>query len=76
MKSICGARTRSGHACKTSSITGRTRCRMHGGTNNGAPLGNKNAFKHGRYTADFLEQRANLMKSMREIRKFQEDYKL
>jgi hypothetical protein len=30
------------------------RCRMHGGLSPGAPKGNKNALKHGRYTADAI----------------------
>jgi hypothetical protein len=33
------------------------RCRMHGGLSTGAPLGNKNAFKHGRYAAEAIEAR-------------------
>jgi hypothetical protein len=28
-----------------------SRCRVHGGTNPGAPKGNRNAFKHGRAEA-------------------------
>ncbi|WP_370638060.1 hypothetical protein [Croceicoccus sp. Ery15] len=28
-------------------MKGRKRCRMHGGTNPGAPVGNRNAWKHG-----------------------------
>ncbi|WP_420823137.1 hypothetical protein [Tsuneonella mangrovi] len=28
-------------------MKGRKRCRMHGGTNPGAPKGNRNAWKHG-----------------------------
>jgi hypothetical protein len=28
------------------------RCRMHGGSSPGAPKGNKNALKHGRYSAE------------------------
>ncbi|MFN2099428.1 hypothetical protein [Altererythrobacter sp. MF3-039] len=28
-------------------MSGRKRCRMHGGTNPGAPKGNRNAWKHG-----------------------------
>ena len=28
-------------------MKGRKRCRMHGGTNPGAPEGNRNALKHG-----------------------------
>ncbi len=30
------------------------RCRLHGGLSPGAPKGNKNAFKHGRYSADAI----------------------
>ena len=33
------------------------RCRMHGGKSPGAPKGNKNAFKHGRYTAEAAARR-------------------
>ena len=36
------------------------RCRMHGGTNLGAPKGNKNAFKHGRYSAEAMAFQKNL----------------
>jgi ATP-dependent Lon protease len=30
------------------------RCRLHGGMSPGAPKGNKNALKHGRYTAEAI----------------------
>jgi hypothetical protein len=37
------------------------RCRMHEGPSTGAPKGNRNAFKHVRYTAEALAlQRINL----------------
>ncbi|WP_408022121.1 hypothetical protein [Sphingomonas lutea] len=36
-------------------MKGRKRCRMHGGTNPGAPKGNRNAWKHGGYSAKTLE---------------------
>jgi hypothetical protein len=46
----CGARTRTGHACMSPAVSGMNRCRMHGGApGSGAPLGNRNAFKHGHY---------------------------
>ena len=36
--SQCGARTRSGAPCKSAPVTGRQRCRMHGGADgSGAP---------------------------------------
>ncbi|WP_082382092.1 HGGxSTG domain-containing protein [Blastomonas sp. AAP25] len=43
----CLARTRSGTECRSPAVKGRRRCRMHGGTNPGAPAGNRNAWKHG-----------------------------
>jgi glucans biosynthesis protein len=32
-------------------VKDKRRCRMHGGTNPGAPVGNRNARKHGGYSA-------------------------
>lgn len=46
----CGAKTRSGNPCKAYSLGRNGRCKMHGGTNPGPPLGNKNAVKHGIYS--------------------------
>jgi hypothetical protein len=47
----CGARTRSGKPCRAPIVAGKRRCRMHGGAlGSGAPAGNQNALKHGRYT--------------------------
>jgi len=46
------------------------RCRMHGGTSPGAPKGNKNAVKHGRYTADASARRravALLIRAARQL---------
>ena len=52
----CGAKTRSGKPCRSPAMA-NGRCRMHGGPSPGAPKGNKNAFKHGRYTAEAIERR-------------------
>ncbi|WP_366415584.1 hypothetical protein [Novosphingobium sp. 32-60-15] len=35
-------------------MKGRKRCRMHGGTNPGAPRGNRNARKHGARSAEAM----------------------
>jgi hypothetical protein len=46
------------------------RCRMHGGPSPGAPKGNKNAYKHGLYTADAIARRrqiAELIRSARQL---------
>lgn len=61
----CGAKTRQGHPCPSWSMP-NGRCRMHGGTSPGAPKGNRNAWKHGKYssyaaTLGSLEGRAREM---------------
>jgi hypothetical protein len=46
------------------------RCRMHGGRSPGAPKGNRNAFKHGRYTVEAIASRrevAALINAMRAL---------
>lgn len=45
----CGAKTRSGQPCKKPGLD-NGRCRLHGGTNPGAPKGNQNARKFGIYS--------------------------
>jgi hypothetical protein len=54
----CGARTRSGTPCRSPAVTGRSRCRMHGGApGSGGPKGRRNGnYKHGRYRGDRLSQ--------------------
>ena len=52
----CGAKTRKGTPCKSPAMK-NGRCRMHGGASTGAPKGNKNAFKHGRYSAEAAAER-------------------
>jgi hypothetical protein len=67
----CGARTRKGSPCRSPAMP-NGRCRMHGGLSPGAPRGNKNAFKHGRYTAEAIATRreiATLLRSMRTLAK-------
>ena len=60
--SRCGAKTRSGKPCQSPGMA-NGRCRMHGGASTGAPKGNRNAWKHGAYSADTLAA-VRLMKSM------------
>lgn len=36
------------------------RCRMHGGPSPGAPKGNKNALRHGHYSAEAIHRRRRL----------------
>lgn len=53
---ICGAKTRSGQPCKRRPTKGKTRCKMHGGTNPGAPKGNKNNRIHGIYSVGLTDE--------------------
>jgi hypothetical protein len=44
------------------------RCRLHGGLSPGAPQGNRNAFKHGRYTAEAVARRREVAALIRATR--------
>jgi hypothetical protein len=65
----CGARTRSGNPCQSPAMP-NGRCRLHGGPSPGAPAGNRNAFRHGRYSAKAIANRrevAALIRAMRAL---------
>ncbi|WP_306664478.1 HGGxSTG domain-containing protein [Bradyrhizobium sp. Arg816] len=64
----CGARTRSGKPCQSPAMA-NGRCRMHGGPSPGAPKGNRNAFKHGRCSAEAIRRRADFAELIRASRK-------
>lgn len=54
----CGAHTRNGETCRAPALRGKTRCRMHGGAaGSGAPVGNRNARKHGFFTKEAIDER-------------------
>lgn len=65
----CLARTRKGKSsfCQARKVSGKKRCRMHGGTGDGAPKGNKNALKHGKYSREAIEKRKSATKLKREF---------
>ena len=64
----CGARTRSGQPCRAPAVNGKKRCRMHGGApGSGAPRGNQNALKLGRYTRKAIARRRKQRRREREI---------
>ena len=65
----CGAMTRKGTACQAPAIRGKQRCRMHGGTSPGAPKGNRNALKHGYYTAEAIAHREEITALIRGSRR-------
>ena len=48
------------------------RCRMHGGTSTGAPIGNSNAWKHGHYTAEAAADRQEIAALIRSMKGFAE----
>ena len=63
----CRARTRRGSPCQSPAMK-NGRCRMHGGPSPGAPKGNQNALKHGRYTAQAMERRRGIATLLRAAR--------
>ncbi len=55
----CGAKTRSSGACRSPAVHGKTRCRMHGGAQGGAPRANQNARKRGLFTRNAIAEKAD-----------------
>jgi hypothetical protein len=60
---VCGAKTRTGAACRNNPVTGKKRCRMHGG----ASLSGKNHwnYKHGFWSREEKQQRSQMMRLMK-----------
>src|ERR1700693_5254833 len=70
----CGAKTRSGMPCTAAAVSGKKRCRIHGGApGSGAPLGNKNALKQGLYTREALAEHRRLQALLRQSRRLVQD---
>ena len=66
----CGAKTRSGGACRSPAVSGRKRCRMHGyAPGSGAPKANQNARKHGLFTRDSIAERRQIRALLGEARR-------
>src|SRR5215203_2027727 len=65
-----GAKTRNGSPCRTWRVTGKSRCRMHGGARgSGAPKGSRNgSYKHGGFTCEAIEERRALREIVAEFR--------
>lgn len=65
----CGARNRRGMSCQSPAVKGRARCRFHGGADGiGGQLGNRNALKHGLYTAEAIACRRMVAALLRACR--------
>jgi hypothetical protein len=71
LRNQCGAWTRSGAPCRAPKVTGKNRCRMHGGAaGSGAPKGERNGnWRHGRFTSEAIAERVatrDLLRSARD----------
>jgi hypothetical protein len=63
----CGAKTRRGSSCRSPAVSGKERCRMHGGARgSGAPRGNQNARKSGLYTREAKARRRSVRDFLRQ----------
>lgn len=72
----CGAKTRTSGACRSPALSGKKRCRMHGGAPGaGAPKANRNARKHGLFTRDAIAERRQIQTLLGEARKLLEEMK-
>ena len=66
----CGAKTRSGAACRAP-VSGKARCRMHGGAaGSGAPKRNANALTSGFFTREAIAERKAIGELVRDLRKW------
>ena len=72
----CGAKIRAGETCRSPAMRGKKRCRMHGGAKkSGAPSGNRNARKHGRFTRGAVRERKRMEALLGEARKLLQEMK-
>lgn len=63
----CGAKTRQGRPCQSPQVSGSSRCRMHGGKGSGAPVGNRNAVKHGAFDKQMRERTMEVRSCLAEL---------
>jgi hypothetical protein len=66
-KAVCGARNRQGKPCQKSPVTGRTRCRLHGGaTPKGVNAKERNGnYRHGLYSKRLTEEEQALLPTIK-----------
>ena len=69
----CGAKTRQGDFCRQvagwgTDHVGYGRCKLHGGASPGPPKGNCNAWKHGFYSAEAIQERIRIRSVLRNAR--------
>ena len=75
MAELCGAKTRSGEPCRSKAMP-NGRCRMHGGTNKGAPKGNKNSVKVGALYSDYYTDEEKLLADELELESIDAELRL
>ena len=67
--SYCLAKNKQGKPCKNTPTIGKKRCYIHGGApNSGAPVGNVNALKHGRYSKETIDNRKKTCALIRQFK--------
>ncbi|MDO8397194.1 MAG: HGGxSTG domain-containing protein [Bradyrhizobium sp.] len=72
----CGAKTRAGGSCRAPAMSGKRRCRMHGGApGSGAPRGNRNARRHGLFTGESIAEREQIGVLLGKARKLLQEMK-
>jgi len=72
---LCGAKTRSDHLCRSQAMP-NGRCRMHGGSNKGAPKGNQNARKPGSIYSKFLTDEEQISFDSAELERVDDELRL
>lgn len=73
----CLAKTRCKTLCQIPPVKGKKRCRMHGGAKgSGAKIGNKNAFKHGRYSAEVIQNRRTTIQFFKQFKAMMKEFGL
>ena len=71
----CGARNRAGKPCEAPAVKAKKRCRMHGGTNPGAPEGPRNGnWRHGLRSRQHAEMKRQIRELLREARDLAETF--
>ncbi|MDB5583932.1 MAG: hypothetical protein JWR80_9108 [Bradyrhizobium sp.] len=72
----CGAKTRVDGSCRSPTVRGKRRCRMHGGAPGaGAPSGNRNARRHGLFAGEAIAERKEIQALLDEARKLLREMK-
>lgn len=72
----CGAKTRKATSCLSPAVSGKLRCRMHGGaTGSGAPKGNTNALKGGLYNREAVGELRQLRELLKDARDHLKSFK-